>query len=78
MASVTTEKRNGRTRYRICWRDGEKRRKSLRLSGNIGNRKDAEAIARNVAAIVSANIAKRSFENAVSQWLNEIGDELHT
>ena len=77
MASVTTEKRNGRTRYRICWRDGDKRRKSLRLSGDIGNKKDADAIARKVTAIVSASISKRSLDNAIAQWLTEIGDELH-
>ena len=78
MASVTTEKRNGRTRYRICWRDGDKRRKSLRLSGDIGNKKDADGIARKVTAIVSANISRRSLDNAVAEWLAEIGDDLHS
>ena len=78
MASVTTEKRNGRIRYRICWRDGDKRRKSLRLSGDIGNKKDADAIARKVTAIVSANVSKRSLDNAVSEWLADIGDHLHS
>lgn len=77
MASVTSESRNGRTRYRICWRDGDKRRKSLRLSGDVGNKKDADAIARKVTAIVSANVSKRSLDNAVSEWLAEIGDDLH-
>jgi integrase len=77
MASVTQEKRGGRTRYRICWRDGDKRRKSLRLSGDIGNKKDADAIARKVTAIVSANASKRTLANAVAQWLAEIGDDLH-
>ena len=77
MASVTTEKRNGRTRYRICWRDGDKRRKSLRLSGDIGNKKDADAIARKVTAIVSASISKRSLDNAIAQWVAEIDDDLH-
>jgi len=77
MASVTTEKRNGRTRYRICWRDVDKRRKSLRLSGDIGNKKDAETIARKVISIVSASISKRSLDNAIAQWLAEIDDDLH-
>jgi integrase len=77
MASVTTEKRNGRTRYRIEWRDADKRRRKLRLSGDIGNKKDADAIARKVTAIVSANVSKRSLDNAVAEWLAEIGDDLH-
>lgn len=77
MASVSTEKRNGRTRYRIEWRDGDKRRHKMRLAGELDNRKDADAIARKVTAIVSASISQRTLDNAVAQWLTDIGDELH-
>jgi hypothetical protein len=50
----------------------------LRLSGDIGNKKDADAIARKVTVIVSANASKRTLDNAVAQWLAEIGDDLHS
>jgi len=57
MASVTTEKRNGRTLYRINWRDGDKRRRSIRLSGSIANKKAADTIATRIAALNSAAIS---------------------
>ena len=36
------------------------------------------SIARKVTAIVSAQIAQEPLGNAVSQWLTDIGDELHS
>lgn len=77
MASVTSESRNGRTRYRIEWRDADKRPRKMRLAGETDNKKDAQAIARKVTAIVSASISKEPLSNSVSQWLTDIGDELH-
>jgi len=75
MASVSKETRSGRTLYRIQFRDANKRRKSIRLGGLA--KKDAHAICSKVGALVSASISKRPLDNAVAQWLTEIGDELH-
>ena len=75
MASVSKEKRNGRTLYRINWRDGDKRRRSLRVSGV--SRKDADGIARKVQSLASARISGESLDNAIVAWLNQIGEDLH-
>jgi len=75
MASVVKETRNGRTLYRIQFRDANKRRKSIRLGGLA--KKDADAICSKVGALVSASISKRPLDNSVAQWLTEIGDDLH-
>ena len=75
MASVVKETRNGRTLYRIQFRDADKRRKSIRLGGIA--KKDADSICSKVGALVSASISKRPLDNATAQWLTEIGDDLH-
>jgi len=75
MASVVKETRNGRTLYRIQFRDADKRRKSIRLGGIA--KKDADSICSKVRALVSASISKRPLDNATAQWLTEIGDDLH-
>ena len=74
MASVTTEKRNGRTRYRVCWRDADKRRKSIRLAGVA--KKQAEEIARRVAGLNAAQISGRSLDPSLAAWVARIGEEL--
>ncbi|MDP1563937.1 MAG: phage integrase SAM-like domain-containing protein, partial [Pirellulaceae bacterium] len=75
MASVTAEKRNGRTLYRIEYRDKDKRRKKLRL-GSVAKR-DAEAIASKVQSIVSSQTSGNDLAVPTAQWLATIGDELY-
>ena len=76
MASVTQEIRNGRTLYRIEYRDKDKRRRKIRL-GSISKR-DAQAIAVKVQSIVSSTIAgNNDLANATAEWLQQIGDDLH-
>jgi len=75
MASVSKESRNGRTLYRIHFRNANKQRKSIRLGGLA--KKDADAVCSKVGALVSASISRRPLDNAVAQWLTEIGDDLH-
>ena len=75
MASVTKEVRNGRTLYRIEYRDKDKRRKKLRL-GSVAKR-DAQAIAAKVQSIISAQVAGNDLPTATAEWLATIGDDLH-
>ena len=75
MASVTTETRNGRTLYRIEFKDKDKRRRKIRL-GAIAKR-DAQAIAAKVNDLVSASISGGGPSPALAEWLNKIGDDLH-
>ena len=75
MASVTVENRNGRTLYRIEYRDADKRRRKIRL-GAIA-KKDAQAIACKVDDLVSAAISGSGPSPALAEWLAKIGDDLH-
>jgi integrase len=75
MASVTVETRNGRTLYRIEYRDADKRRRKIRL-GAIA-KKDAQAIACKVDDLVSAAISGSGPSPALAEWLAKIGDDLH-
>ena len=75
MANVTVENRNGRTLYRIVYRDKDKRTRKIRL-GAI-NKKDAQAIAAKVDDLVSATISGSGPSPALAEWLSKIGDDLH-
>ncbi len=75
MASVTVETRNGRTLYRVEYRDADKRRRKIRL-GAIA-KKDAQAIACKVDDLVSAAISGSGPSPALAEWLAKIGDDLH-
>ena len=75
MASITRESKNGKTQYRLEYRDKNNRRKKIRLGGI--NRKSAEAIAAKVQTIVSSQIAGDSLPADTARWLSEIGDDLH-
>ncbi len=61
MASIATEKRNGKTYRRVWFYDKDNRRRSVRL-GKM-NVKAAEAIARRVEALNSCTIAGTSPDN---------------
>ena len=74
MASVATEKRNGKTFYRVWWRDGHKERKSIRLRGV--NRKAADAIAVKVGRLNSALISGCPLDPETSAWIAGLGDDL--
>jgi integrase len=76
VASVTVENRNGRTLYRIEYRDSDKRRRKIRL-GAIAKR-DALAIAAKVDDLVSATISGSGPSPALAEWVNKIGDDLHS
>jgi len=75
MASVTTEKRNGRTLYRIEYRDKDKRRRKLRLGAMA--KRDAQAIATKVESIVSAQVAGNELTETTAKWISTIPNELH-
>ncbi len=75
MASVTVENRNGRTLYRIEYKDKDRRRRKIRL-GAIAKR-DALAIAAKVDGLVSASISGGGPSPALAEWLSQIGDDLH-
>lgn len=75
MASVTVENRNGRTLYRIEYKDKDRRRRKIRL-GAI-NKKDAQSIAAKVDDLVSCSISGSGPSPALAEWLSQIGDDLH-
>ena len=60
MASLHSEQRNGRTLYRLQYRDGNRRRKSIRL-GSL-NKRSAEAVRAKVEHLVSAKIAGNALD----------------
>lgn len=74
MASVIKETRNGRTLYRVQWRDGDKRRKSIRLAGCT--LKDAQYIAGRVQALVGCQVSRRGWDTDIAAWVRDIGDDL--
>ncbi len=75
MASVVSERHGGRTRYRIQFRDGNKRRRSIRLSGLT--RKAAESIRSRVETLNACRIAGQPLDTATSRWVADLGDDLH-
>ena len=75
MASVSSEKRGGRTLYRIQFRDGDKKRKSIRLSG--ANKKTADAIASKVESLNACCIAGQPMPTDLAKWVVKLGDDLH-
>lgn len=75
MASVSQETRNGRTLYRVIYRDKDKRVRKIRL-GEISKR-DAQAIAAKVSNLVSHSIAAESPSPLLTEWLSKVGDDLH-
>lgn len=74
MASVIKETRNGRTLYRVQWRDGDKQRKSIRLTGCT--LKDAQYIAGRVQALVGCQVSGRGWDTDIAAWVRDIGDDL--
>ena len=74
MASVHTEKRNGRTLRRIQFYDKDKRRRSIRL-GSISKR-DADAIRVRVECLNSASISGAPLDGETSRWVSKIGCDL--
>ena len=76
MANVDKEIRNGRSYYRVTFRDGNKRRKRIRLVGDCNNKKDAQAIASRVAALNACQITGRAMEPHFAAWVAGLGQEL--
>ena len=74
MASIATEKRNGKVYRRVWFYDKDNRRRSVRL-GKM-NVKAAEAIARRVEALNSCTIAGTSPDNDLAHWIADLGDDL--
>ena len=71
MASVTKEQ-NG---FRISWRDGDKRRRRIRVSGI--SKRQAEAIASRVQKLVGAKISGEALDTSTQAWVTELGNDLH-
>jgi len=74
MASVIKETRGGRTLYRVQWRDGDKQRRSMRLSGCT--LKDTQYIAGRVQALVGCQVSGRGWDTDLAAWVRDIGDDL--
>ena len=74
MASVIREQRNGRTLYRIQFVDGDKRRKSIRLSGLT--LKAVETVRAKIEVLVACRIAGSPLDSDTSRWLANLGDDL--
>ena len=74
MASLHCETRAGRKLYRLQFRDGDKRRKSIRL-GSL-NKRSAEAIRCKVEALVSAKISGQAIDADVARWVVTLGRDL--
>jgi integrase len=72
--AVVKERRGGRTLYRIQFRDGDKRRRSIRLAGVT--RKDAEHIDSKVQALNATRISGRSLDTDLACWLASRSDSL--
>jgi len=62
--------------YRIAWRDGNKRRKRIRVAGV--SKRQAESIAGRLQSIVGARIAGEALDSSTAAWLAEIGDDLRS
>jgi len=75
MASVTTEKRNGKSYFRVLYRDHQGRWRKIRL-GQM-SRRDAQSVCLKIEAIVSAQVAGNELPLSVSEWLAGINDEFH-
>ena len=71
MASVTKDK-NG---FRIAWRDGDKRRRRIRVSGV--SKRQAESIALRVQALAGVKISGDAVDSATAAWVGSLGDDLH-
>ena len=76
MASVISERHNGRTRYRIQYRDGDKRRKSIRLGGV--NKRAASAVASKIEALNACCIAGQALPTDLAKWVSGLGDDLRS
>ncbi|MEZ6101706.1 MAG: tyrosine-type recombinase/integrase [Pirellulaceae bacterium] len=75
MASVSAENYGGRVRYRIFFRDENRRRKSIRVTGIT--KKAAEAIAKRIHEIVSSRISGEPVSLATAEWLKGCPDNIH-
>jgi len=75
MASVITERRGKRVRYRIQFRDADGKRKSIRLAN--ANKRTTEAIRSRVESLNHCRIAGDSPSPSLSEWVANLGDELH-
>lgn len=71
MASVTKEKSG----YRITWRDGDKRRRRIRVSGLT--KRQAEGVASRIQSLAGAKISGEGLDTATRAWVRELGDDLH-
>ncbi len=76
MANVDKEIRKGKAYYRVCFFDGNKKRKRIRLVGDSNNKKDAQAIASRVTELNACRISGRPMESALAKWVASLGQEL--
>ena len=70
MASVTKDRKG----FRIAFRDGEKKRRRIRVTGVT--KRQAEAIAARVQALVGAKISGDALDTATQAWVAKLGDDL--
>ncbi|MEZ6119147.1 MAG: phage integrase SAM-like domain-containing protein [Pirellulaceae bacterium] len=76
MASVTTEKRNGKVSYRISWTDGNNKRQRIRLSRI--RKQDADQIASKIQAVSSCQIAGIPLDPSLARWVGGLGADLRS
>lgn len=76
MASIETEQHaNGKTRYRVCYKGLDGRRKRLRLTTGTKKR-DAESIGRRVDELVSAKVNNNTLAPSLLDWLAGVAPEV--
>lgn len=75
MVSVSAERKDGKLRYRISFKNRDGKRKWIRLSQ--ANKRTAAAIGSKVEALNHCRIAGESPSPSLSEWLVNLGDELY-
>jgi len=70
MASVSKDRKG----FRIAFRDGQKRRRRIRVHGVT--KRQAESIAARVQALVGAKISGDALDTATQAWVANLGDDL--
>ena len=74
MATISRERRNGKTTHRLQFYDKHGQRRSIRLRDV--NRKAAEAICVKVENLVASSISGAALDNETSRWVSDLGQDL--
>ena len=76
MASLISERKGSKTRYRVQFRDGDNRRRSIRLGPSV-NRRSADAIKSKIESLVACRVGGNPLDNPTAKWVQGLGQDLH-